>query len=592
MSRATGARARTRVPRAECRRAALVARVELRHRWRAIRGDARRQGALAVAGLFTFLPVAGGSAAAYSLGSALAGGTLPIPIEALRGVAAGVFAFVAVFVALRAVQHTATPPISDLLLSAASHHSVVAGVVLAEAIGTVGVVAVGACCVAIAFALGSGSLLGGVSIVTALCALAVLGVLAGFAAGLAIRNVLARSPVLSRYRAAIGVGAFLAYLVVVTTGSFANALGPVVTTLGATPLGWFADLALVPFAPVDRVAAVAAVGSFAVGTAGLAWSCSVLAARLWYIGPVGHADGDSGIGIAVGVGGHGETGRGMVTGGAIAGGAVADGPSAEGEGDSRPAIGDPRAIGRRLGVSRPVLAVARRGWLRAKRAPIRLLYVTYPLFLGVDPASAVVRTGQVPETLPPVLALYGAWATGAAFSLNPIGDEGPVLPVTLTTAVSGTEFVGGSCLAGLAVCLPITVLITAFVGVASPLSPALVGLAVATALVLSVAATGIAAGFGALFPRTETARITRGREAIVPSIAAFGLYSISLVVAAAPVLLATATPTVRNTLVDASGRSVGVLAVGGFVLTATLALACGAICFRYAVREFETYRLE
>jgi hypothetical protein len=61
---------------------------------------------------------------------------------------------------------------------------------------------------------------------------------------------------------------------------------------------------------------------------------------------------------------------------------------------------------------------------------------------------------------------------------------------------------------------------------------------------------------------------------------------------AAPVLLATATPTVRDTLVDASGRSVGVLAVGGFVLTATLALACGAICFRYAVREFETYRLE
>jgi len=562
--------------RTDGRRAVLVARTELRRRWRAIREDGRRLAALAVASLFAFFPVAGGVAAAYFLGSALASGSLPISIGALRSVAAGVFSFVAAFVALRAIQRTARPPAPDLLLTAASHRSVVAGVILAEGAATVGVVGVGALPVAGVFSLASGSFVGGVTLGGALCALAVLGTLTGFAAGLAIRIVLARSRLLSRYRTAIGVAIFLFYLVVVTTGSFASAFGPVVETLGATPLGWFADLAFLPLAVVNRVAAFGALGSVGVGVVVLSWGCTTLAARLWYTDPVGR--------------GARENGRGKKV---VDDRSEGDRPGSEGSHriGGRLAVAVSRVLDRRIGTSRPVVTVARRGWLRAKRAPIRLLYVTYPLFLLVGPVSEVVRTGTVPETLPPMVALYGAWATGAAFSLNPIGDEGPVLPVTLTTPVSGTEFVGGCCLAGLAVGVPITTLFTALAGIASPLSAVATALVVAIGVVLSLAATGIAAGFGALFPRTSEARITRGREAVVPSIAAFGCFSITLVVATVPTLLVVATPGARGFLTGASGLSVVVLTLASVSLTAALALACAGICFRYAVREFERYHL-
>ena len=143
-----------------------------------IREDARRLAAIAVASLFAFVPIAVGVAAAYFLGSVLVRGTLPVPIGALRSVAASVFARVCAFVALRAVQRTALPPVPALLSTASSHRSVVWGALLAEGAATVGVVGVSALCVAGAFTLGSGSVLGGLELAAALCALAVLGTFA------------------------------------------------------------------------------------------------------------------------------------------------------------------------------------------------------------------------------------------------------------------------------------------------------------------------------------------------------------------------------------------------------------------------------
>jgi hypothetical protein len=550
--------------RADGRRASLIARTELRRRWRATIGDRRRLAAVAVAGLFTSLPLVGGVAAAFFLGSVLANGSLPVPIDLLRDAAAGVFVFVGGFIAIRVLQRTATPPAADLLLTAASHRAVLAGVLLAEGGATLTVGGIGALHIAGALTAGSGSLLGGLALAASLLALAALGTLAGFATGLAIRNVLARSRVLSRYRTAIGIGVFLAYLIVVITGSFASAFGPVLSVFSATPIGWFADLAFLPIASTDRLAALGTVPAFLLGSGGLWWGCTVLAARLWYIDSVGHGAHERGE----------RAGRNVEPTG----------------GGNRLAARE--AVGRSIGVSRSTAAVARRGWLRAKRAPIRLLYATYPLFLAVSPVTEVVRTGTVPATLPPLVALYGAWASGAAFSLNPIGDEGPVLPVTLTTPVSGTRFVGGCCLAGLAIGLPVTLSLTALAGLASPLPAAGVVLVVVIGIVLPIAAVGIAAGFGALFPRRGVAKVTRGREAIVPSIAAFGCYSVALLVAASPTLLLTATPDARALLASASGLPASTLAVGSVLLTAALGLGCGAIGLRYAAREFERYSFE
>ncbi|PSQ49677.1 hypothetical protein BRD12_05315, partial [Halobacteriales archaeon SW_12_67_38] len=49
---------------------------------------------------------------------------------------------------------------------------------------------------------------------------------------------------------------------------------------------------------------------------------------------------------------------------------------------------------------------------------------------------------------PVEIALLVPWLAGATFGLNPFGDEGAVLPATLTGAISGGAFVRGLALVG------------------------------------------------------------------------------------------------------------------------------------------------
>jgi len=116
--------------------------------------------------------------------------------------------------------------------------------------------------------------------------------------------------------------------------------------------------------------------------------------------------------------------------------------------------------------------VARKSWLRARRAPIKLLYVAYPIFVLVTPIQASVEAGRVTSLLPTTIALYGAWLTGALFTLNPLGDEGAVLPVSAITGVTGREFVGGLVTASALLGGPITLVLTAVLAVLSPLPAA------------------------------------------------------------------------------------------------------------------------
>jgi hypothetical protein len=54
---------------------------------------------------------------------------------------------------------------------------------------------------------------------------------------------------------------------------------------------------------------------------------------------------------------------------------------------------------------------------------------------------------SVPAVLVYTVGFYGAWATGAAFALNPLGEEWPVLPMTLTSSIGGRTLGGGLWLA-------------------------------------------------------------------------------------------------------------------------------------------------
>ncbi len=525
--------------------AVRVARTELVRRWRVVLGMRTQLVAIGVALLFGGVFLLGSVAAAYFFGGVVAAGEFADPVGGARLVAAGLPTLVALMTALRAVQTTAMPVHPDGLLTTVAHHDAVAGLLLTELAVTFGIASVPLLGVPVAFGLGAGSTVAIPLLFLALAALLVLGVLAGFALGLLVRNAVARSVTLARYKTAIAAVLFVAYFAAVTSERTGAALAPVIGAVGDTPLGWFADLALYGTAPGAaplRAAGAAAITVVAVPA--LAGACSWLAAWLWYSQPV----------------------------------------QPEGDEPESTGIGSVAFLPRRMG------RIARKSWIRARRGPIRLMYVAYPLFLLVGPVREAVVSGTVPTHLPPLLAFYGAWATGAAFTLNPVGDEGPVLPVTLTTPVDGRTFMGGLCLAGAVIGVPLTLLAAGVAGALSGLEPAGLLAVVVGSVVLPLAATALATGIGTLFPRMESVRVSRSREAIVPSLFAFALYSLTLAVAGIPLTVA-GTPFVRESVVSMLGVEPVLVVVGGVALTTLLAGLAGGLSLRYAVGEFEEYYL-
>ncbi|WP_254536319.1 hypothetical protein [Halomarina litorea] len=522
-----------------------IARTELVRRFRVVTGMRAQLVALGVGLLFGVVPLFGSIVVAYFAGQGVAAGEFGDPVGVGRLLAAGLPTVLALLTALRAVQTTSVPVHPDGLLTTVPHREAVAGLLLTELTVTLGVLGAPLVGVPVAYGVGSGALLAIPLAFLALLSLIVLGVLSGFALGLVVRNAVARSETLARYKTAIAAVLFVVYFVAVTNAETGAALAPVVGAVGETPLGWFADLALYGTTP-DAVAVRAAGAGVLtlVGVPALAGACSWLAAWLWYAQPVRPESDDA----------------------------------------------ESSGIGTVAFLPRRMARIARKSWIRAKRGPIRLLYVLYPLFLLVAPIQDAVVEGRVPTALPPLLAFYGAWATGAAFTLNPIGDEGPVLPVTLTTPVGGRTFMGGLCLAGAVVGVPLTVLAAGVSGVLSDLgTPALAAVLVGS-VVLPLSATALATGIGTLFPRMESVRVSRTHEAIVPSLIAFAVYSLVLVVTGIPVLVA-GTPLLREGVVSSLGVGTTLVVAGGVALSVVLAGLAGGLSLRYAVGRFEDYYL-
>ncbi|MFD1514667.1 hypothetical protein [Halomarina rubra] len=525
--------------------AVLVARMELTHRWRKTTGRTSQVLAIGVGVLFGALMVFGVSTAAFYIGEGIASGEITGAVDTARLAAAVVPLFVTLMTALRVVQTSGSLTAADGMLTTVSHREAVGGVVLTElavigSIATLPVLAVSG-----TFALGVGDPLTFPFVLTALALLVLLGALLGFAVGLGVRNLIARSEWLARYKTAIGVLLFLLYFVAVSSAETGSAVLPLVDAIGASPLGWFADLALYRTdANAATLPAVGAVVIAVVAVPAVATLASRLAAALWYSSPVQPEE-------------------------------------AAREASQMDAV---------AGVPRPMARIARKSWIRARRGPIRLVYVAYPLFLLFPFLQAAFVSGSVPTALPPLLVFYGAWASGAAFSLNPIGDEGPVLPVTLATPVSGRMFVGGLCLAGLVIGVPVTLALALVTGVLSGLGELALVTVALTAVALPVAAAGIAVGAGVLFPRMEEVEVMRGVETTAPSLFAFGLYSLVLAVTGIPATVV-ADPTVRGFAVDVLGYSESVTIASGLAVTLLLAGVAATVGYTFAVRSFDDYYL-
>lgn len=374
--------------------------------------------------------------------------------------------------------------------------------------------------------------------------LTVVSYLVGFPLGAGLAYLLGHSSTFARFKPLLGVAAFVAYFALILTNTLGEAVEPVVTAFRVSPIAWFADLALLPAVPAaslpQSVAALA--GALVVGVLGVFASVRV-SKRRWY---------DDGV----------DTEQ--------AGGESASG----GPLDS--------LLGRRSAW------VARKSLLRARRAPIKLVFVAYPLFVLITPIQRSVEAGHVTASLPATIALYGAWLTGALFTLNPLGDEGAVLPVSAITGVSGREFVGGLVAASTVVGLPLTLVASTALAVLSPLPPLAVACTVVAALTLPPLAASVAVGVGTAFPKYEATNVTRSREAVVPSMWAFAGYTLVFLVTAG-IATGIQAPFVAEALADALGTATATIRVGGLLVGVALASVAAYLGVRHAAKSFEAY---
>ncbi|ESP89767.1 hypothetical protein K933_02251 [Candidatus Halobonum tyrrellensis G22] len=332
-------------------------------------------------------------------------------------------------------------------------------------------------------------LIGGLYVVSAVVAGRVVGYVAAW--------LVARVPFFARHETALGViivalffGVYFLFQMPMLPISLSTAL------LGVVPLGWVADLLVigtpiewsVTYATGGLIAAVAVV-------VGGGWFAERIATSLWFDEPVDvSTDSDERKSVRA-------EGRGALA------GAISP-------------LGVPVVTG-------PTRTVAEWALLRARREPQRLNFLLIPVFgIGSAVVNLVLQGDGSVAVVGPAVAVAGGWIASAAFGLNPLGDEGSVLPITLTT-VSGRAFVRGLITPSL-LFLPVvaTVTLGAAIGGGYAWLPA-VGVALASCF-LSIVGAVVAPLIGMRFPRFSAIRIGNSDEVRPPGLLA-GILHVLLV---------------------------------------------------------------
>lgn len=526
------------------RHAAAIGYNELRVGWRKLRAKGAGQlAATAFVGLLGLGFTAAATFGAYHAGRAVADGPGDVA-DLVSLVPAGVGAFTLFMTAYLTALQLGDIDARDGYLTTVPARDVVGGLLVAGYLRVAGLFSVPLVVASAGFAAGAGSPLAFPLTAVGVLALTATAFLVGFPLGAGAAYLLGQSAFVARYKAALGVLAFVAYFGLILTNTLGEVFEPVVAAFQASPVAWYSDLALLVVtdaaSPLQAGAVLA--GSVAVSVAAVAASVRV-SERRWY---------DDGVHAGVS------------------------------ESDSATSGRLDAVLGRRTAW------VARKSWLRARRAPVKLVYVSYPVFVLFQPIQASVEAGRVTALLPTTVALYGAWMTGALFTLNPLGDEGAVLPISVTSGVSGRQFVGGLVAASALLGTPVSVAVAGVLAVFSPLPVLAVVCTVTAAAVLPPLAAAVAAGVGTSFPKFDATSITRSREAVVPSMWAFGVYTLVFLLTAG-VATGFQAPAVADPVADALGASAAAVRVASLAVGVLLAGVAAVLAWRNAVTRFDEY---
>ncbi|QKY19458.1 hypothetical protein B4589_003340 [Halolamina sp. CBA1230] len=414
---------------------------------------------------------------------------------ALRGGVALFWLFGVFLLAQRAASVHSEPVAVPFVLTTVSPRTAVVGGVVAESLRVLTYTLPTATLVTVVGAYAFASPVPLLTVPLVGCLFVASAVVAGRLAGYIAAWLVARVPFVARHRTALSGVVALAFFggyMLFQLPTIPYSLDPAL--LGAVPVGWIVDVLAVgtPIAPSIGHAAGGLLTVAAVLIGG-GWAAERVAASLWFGDEIDPSDSDGGVATTAG--------------------------------ERSPASALERAISplRVPLVTGRTRQVARWTLLRARREPQRLNFLLVPVFAGLSGMLSMFLQGTISlSALGPVVALIAGWIGGAAFALNPLGDEGPVLPVTLT-AVSGRAYVRGL-IAPVLLSTPIVAVFTlvAAVGGGYGAVPAL-ALAFVGALLAAVGAA-LAPAVGMWFPRYSAIRIGNSDDVRPPRLVAGTLH--------------------------------------------------------------------
>lgn len=523
-------------------------------------------------------------------------GTVTLPPIA-RGTVA-LFWLFGVFIATQRVV-SARPRIDaePLMLTTVSARTVVGGLLIAETLRVLAYL----CLPVLLLTGGAVFLLGSPASVFVIPLSAILlgltAVLVGMALGYAIALLIATSPFVARHKTVLGGVAVLVAMggyLLMTLPQFG---GITQESLAVLPVGWFIDLAVIG-SPVrgSLTRAVVVIGGSLLVVGGGILLVEREATRLWYIDPV-----------------SGEK------------------PGEPAEHTTAERIGPRTALAAAIApvsiphrIAQPTRRVAQWTILRTRRDPRRLNFLLLPVVMvGSGLFSTGLQAASPWVVFASASAIVLPWMAGATFAINPFGDEGVVLPITLIS-VPGSAYVRGLMLPGVLFGIPLVVFVTGTTTLAGSVDPPIALGLIGVGLLTTAVAVTTAPAVGLWFPRFSAISIGQSREMVPPRLLTTALHFLGVTIPGTLLTLLLLNPHLARTLVAgitgflpavllqiiAGGESgvigrvgtwfhgigTGVQSVGieVFRLTAGSLLVLGAfivavVSYRLAVRRFDRY---
>jgi hypothetical protein len=393
---------------------------------------------------------------------------------------------------------------------------------------------------AVAFGVGSGSALAAVTLLLAGVALLVTAVPVGYVLALVTVVAFRRTAVLREHRLLVGAPLAVAYFAL-----FVRARESI-AALSTLPVGWFADLGLVSVgAGADPVRGLLALSVAPATVAVSAVLAASLGESVWYGDPPRERTVDAGS----------DRSRRFLT-------TVA---------------------------SRPVAAVVRTVWTRARREPRVLVFAALPV--AVTASAGVELVSLRPAALPAVVAVYGSAAVGMGVTLNPLGNAGRGLTAALTTPDGGRHLVRGYALSAALPGVALVVIASSLAAVAVGVAPAGLTVVVVAAVALTVGGAITSIAVGLALPNHDGLRATGAGGAVRPP--RLWATTVFLFVQAALGLPAIVGLGWGQTVAAAAdGVSPTAVSLVGVSLTVVAATVVAGAAYRYAVSRVDGYTVE